>query len=81
MLCGELQAVTRTMPDAPAPVTTIMFTAHFLDVADAPLDVPWWLHSKMIHADKGYATFETRLYRPDGRLGAWAEQLVGVYDG
>ena len=66
--------------EAPAPITTISLTSHFLDLDDVDLGGHWWLHSKTIHAANGYSTFDTRLYRPDARLGAWSEQLVGIYD-
>lgn len=65
---------------SPAPSTTIMFTAHLLDIEGTEPDGWWWLRNETVHAADGYATFTTRLYRPDGRLGACAEQLVGVYD-
>lgn len=69
------------MMDAPAPLTSIMMNFHLLDLEGADPAGWWWLSSKTIHAAKGYATFTARLYRPDGKLGAWAEQLVGIYDG
>ena len=65
---------------APAPATTISFHAHFLNAGSAETNGWWWLRNKTIHAAGGYATFATRLYRPDGKLAAWAEQLVGIYD-
>jgi hypothetical protein len=64
----------------PAPVTSIAWTVHLLDLDGADPTAWWWLSSKTIHTARGYATFATRLHRPGGRLGAWAEQLIGVYD-
>lgn len=66
--------------DRPSPASTISWSAHFYDPpVHRPTD--WWFYRALpVSFEEGYATTEARLYAPDGRLVAWSEQLVAVYE-
>jgi acyl-CoA thioesterase len=65
--------------DRPTPASTVRWTVHL--VGDPPASDDYcWLRSTTVAAGDGYATTEARLYGPDARLLAWAEQLVAIFD-
>ena len=66
--------------DKPSPASTVSWSAHLYDPpAHQPGD--WWYYlGETIRYRDGYATTVARLFAPDGRLVAWSEQLVSVYE-
>ncbi|MDG1483758.1 MAG: thioesterase family protein [Myxococcota bacterium] len=65
---------------APAPASTVSWTAHFIDVPDVTPDDWFWFDAEAVTASDGYATTRGRLFAPDGRLAAHMEQRVVVFD-
>ncbi len=65
---------------APAPASTVSWTAHFIDVPAVSPDGWWWFDAEAITAADGYATTRGRLFAPSGRLAAHMEQRVVVFD-
>lgn len=65
---------------APAPASTVSWTAHFIDVPDVSPGGWFWFDAEAVTAADGYATTRGRLFAPDGRLAAHMEQLVVVFD-
>lgn len=64
---------------APAPASTVTWTAHLLDV---PEDFEGWFgfEYETVAGHGGWHTVVGRLYGPDGRLVGWTEQLAAVFD-
>lgn len=88
--------VVLPMTSGPTPVSTVRWAVHLTpppavaDQADAALVVgaglalddgaPWlWYEAKTVQCADGYATGYASLYQ-DGRLLAWSEQLIAVFD-
>lgn len=69
-----------SMATGPTPASTVRWAVHLLEPV-APDDDPGWLHYdvRTEHSAQGYATSHARVHR-DGRLVAWSEQLVAVFD-
>lgn len=64
----------------PSPASTVSWSAHFYDPPSVPLDEWWFYRAEAVRYDEGYATTKAHLHAPDGRLVAWSEQLVSVYE-
>lgn len=64
----------------PRPGASLTWNAHLVDLADADPTDWWWIRAETLHAGEGYGSFITYLYRRDGRLAAWADQAVALYD-
>ncbi|MEM6454980.1 MAG: thioesterase family protein [Acidobacteriota bacterium] len=71
---------TLPMTDRPAPLSSVTWTAHLLDLSPFDPDGWWWLRAEVLAAGDGYSVVHGWLYRPDGRAAAWMEQLVAVFD-
>lgn len=63
---------------APAPESSISWTAHVVHVPEA-FEGWFWFEYETVVGDAGYHTVAGRLYGPDFRLVAWTEQLVAVF--
>ncbi len=63
-----------------APASSLSWTVHLLDTPEQCPEGWWWFRSETIQAGSGYATTQQYLYRPDGKLALWSEQLVTVFD-
>jgi len=64
------------------PASTVTWSLHLTEpslLAGAPASAWFWCEAETVHAGDGYATEQGRLYL-DGRLVAWSEQLVAVYN-
>lgn len=68
------------MGAAPFPASTVRWTCHFVEHAIALGSAPVGYAADTVAAGEGYASFTARLGY-DGRLVAFAEQLVAVFDG
>jgi acyl-CoA thioesterase len=78
------------MLTGPTPVSTVRWAIHLagpgLDAPaepglDAPAGEPWvWYEARTVSAEAGYATAQASMYTAAGRLLAWSEQLITVYD-
>ena len=68
------------MGAAPFPASTVRWTCHFVEHALALGSAPVGYAADTVAAGEGYASFTARLGY-DGRLVAFAEQLVAVFDG
>lgn len=64
---------------APAPSSTVTWTAHIFDVP-AELDDWFAFRYETIAGRSGFHTVAGHLYAPDGQLVAWSEQLVAIFD-
>jgi acyl-CoA thioesterase len=69
------------MLEKPAPATSVAWSCHLFDTEGVNPSEPFWLQAHTVLAERAYGTFSTHLYTPDGVLRAWAEQLIGIYDG
>lgn len=68
------------MGSAPFPASTVRWTCHFVEHRIPVGDQPVGYAADTVVAGDGYASFTARLGY-DGRLVAFAEQLVAVFDG
>jgi len=66
--------------DRPFPVSTVSWTIHLFDPPEHVPEEWWYYRGRSLRFQDGYATTEARLYEPGGRLAAWSEQLVAVYE-
>lgn len=67
---------------APAPLSSVTWTAHFYAPARVayPAEAWWYYESDNVVFSDGYATAVARLWAPTGELAAWSEQLIAVYE-
>ncbi len=77
------------MFSTPAPASTVRWSIHFAGadaegrprVTEAGAGKQWvWNELRTVQAGDGYATTYASTYDADGRLLAWSEQLIAVYD-
>lgn len=66
--------------DRPTPASTVSWSAHLYDPPEHDNEAWWFYRAKPVVFTEGYATTQAHLYAPDGRLIAWSEQLVAVYE-
>ncbi len=64
----------------PSPASTVSWSAHFYDPPTHPIEDWWFYRAETVRYEEGYATTQAHLHAPDGRLVAWSEQLVSVYE-
>jgi len=62
------------------PASSITWTVHFVETPELMPEGWCWFRAETVHSDEGFASTLGHFYLPDGRLGAWSEQLVGVFD-
>lgn len=68
------------MAERPVPASSITWTVHLVETP-ATLPEGWcWFRAETVQSEGGFATSLGYFYLPDGRLGAWSEQLVAVFD-
>lgn len=67
-----------SMLSAPAPSSTVTWTAHLLETPD-DLDAPTWFEYETVAGAAGFHTLVGRLYTRAGRLIGWTEQLNVVF--
>lgn len=70
---------TLSMMKKPTFASTVTWTAHVLDIP-ASLDELLQFRYRAVAAQDGFHTVAGHLWGPDGRLLAWTEQLVALYD-
>jgi acyl-CoA thioesterase len=73
------------MFDRPSPGSSVRWAIHLADSRPGPgrewTGKEWvWQEVRTVQAGNGYATTVASSYDADGRLLAWAEQLIAVYD-
>lgn len=68
------------MLNRPSPASTISWSAHFYNPPEHHADDWWHYSAEPVRFQDGYATTTARLHSPDGRLVAWSEQLVAVFE-
>ncbi|MFK7988091.1 MAG: acyl-CoA thioesterase [Sandaracinaceae bacterium] len=70
---------TLSLVTTPAPASTVTWSAHLLEIPEAMAD--WYAFSyRTIAGHDGFHTVMGELHGPDGRLVAWTEQLMAIFD-
>lgn len=89
--CGSAEEATIGLLDAwppavlpmlehPSPASTISWSAHLYHPPEHRPEDWWYYAAEPVAFRDGYATVQARLHAPDGRLVAWSEQLVAVFE-
>lgn len=68
------------MAQRPIPASSITWTVHLVETPSILPEGWCWFRAETVQSGEGFASTLGHFYLPDGRLGAWSEQLVAVFD-